>query len=114
MTQGTPDSDGQRGVIINTASVAAYEGQVILRSVSNTSKVLTITAHEQRKAWSRIEAFMNINRYVCHDMNIMLEDITGLLRIVFVEVPHGVGSPHLERSSLSAPSCCLAGETVGF
>lgn len=28
MTQGTADKDGQRGVIINTASVAAYEGQV--------------------------------------------------------------------------------------
>lgn len=27
-TQDTVDSDGQRGVIINTASVAAYEGQV--------------------------------------------------------------------------------------
>ncbi len=27
-TQDTVDEDGQRGVIINTASVAAYEGQV--------------------------------------------------------------------------------------
>lgn len=32
MTQGNADEDGQRGVIINTASVAAYEGQV--RSVT--------------------------------------------------------------------------------
>ena len=28
MADNTPDSDGQRGVIINTSSVAAYEGQV--------------------------------------------------------------------------------------
>ncbi|MEM9724879.1 MAG: SDR family NAD(P)-dependent oxidoreductase [Pseudomonadota bacterium] len=28
MAANTPDADGQRGVIVNTASVAAYEGQV--------------------------------------------------------------------------------------
>lgn len=28
MTQNTPDEDGERGVIINTASVAAFEGQI--------------------------------------------------------------------------------------
>ncbi len=28
MSQGAPDADGQRGVIINTASVAAYDGQI--------------------------------------------------------------------------------------
>ena len=28
MSTGTPDADGQRGVIISTASVAAYEGQI--------------------------------------------------------------------------------------
>lgn len=28
MAQNTPDADGQRGVIVNTASVAAYEGQI--------------------------------------------------------------------------------------
>ena len=28
MQHNTPDADGQRGVIINTASVAAYEGQI--------------------------------------------------------------------------------------
>lgn len=28
MSQNEPDDDGQRGVIINTASVAAYEGQI--------------------------------------------------------------------------------------
>ena len=28
MAQNAPDADGQRGVIVNTASVAAYEGQI--------------------------------------------------------------------------------------
>jgi len=28
MSKGTPEADGERGVIVNTASVAAYEGQV--------------------------------------------------------------------------------------
>lgn len=28
MAQGSPNADGERGVIINTASVAAYEGQI--------------------------------------------------------------------------------------
>lgn len=26
--KNTPDADGQRGVVVNTASVAAYEGQM--------------------------------------------------------------------------------------
>lgn len=28
MMKNNPDSDGQRGVIVNTASIAAYEGQI--------------------------------------------------------------------------------------
>ena len=28
MSQGEPDEDGERGVIINTASIAAFEGQI--------------------------------------------------------------------------------------
>jgi NAD(P)-dependent dehydrogenase (short-subunit alcohol dehydrogenase family) len=28
MSKGTPEADGERGVIVNTASVAAYEGQI--------------------------------------------------------------------------------------
>jgi NAD(P)-dependent dehydrogenase (short-subunit alcohol dehydrogenase family) len=28
MSQGEPDSDGERGVIVNTASIAAFEGQI--------------------------------------------------------------------------------------
>ncbi len=28
MSQGEPDADGERGVIVNTASIAAFDGQI--------------------------------------------------------------------------------------
>lgn len=38
--KNAPDADGQRGVIINTASVAAFDGQVCKPIYSFSSKIL--------------------------------------------------------------------------
>lgn len=46
--KNAPDADGQRGVIINTASVAAFDGQVIMISYKPTHELDAETLNRHR------------------------------------------------------------------
>ena len=51
MSPNEPDDDGERGVIVNTASVAAYDGQ-IGQAAYSASKGGVVVAHADRRARS--------------------------------------------------------------
>ncbi len=51
MTPNEPDDDGERGVIVNTASVAAFDGQ-IGQAAYSASKGGVVVAHAHRRARS--------------------------------------------------------------
>lgn len=60
IAQGEPDEDGQRGIIINTASIAAFEGQIgqiaYAASKSGVAGMAITAAHDLSQYGIRVNA----------------------------------------------------------